>query len=281
MTMAYKRILTVQDISCLGQCSMTVALPILSACGLETCILPSAVLSTHTGGFGPVHVKDLTEDFAGILAQWERLELTFDAAYTGYLGNVAHMEYVKRIFDTMVVPGGLRIVDPAMADHGKLYSGFDETYARAMTELCRSADVILPNVTEGCLMTDTPCPEEVTEAFVGELLEKLEEICPRVVLTGIGYRPGETGVLVADYGRRWHYTHEKIPQNFHGTGDVFASCFVGAWIQGKTLEQAVKIAADYTAGCIARTWKEPAHWYGVKFEEALPELVKVLFSGDC
>ena len=275
--MAYHRILTVQDISCLGQCSITVALPILSACGHETCILPSAVLSTHTGGFGMPHIKDLTEDFSGILDHWQDQKFTFDAVYTGYLGNTAHMDYVKRIFDTMLAPGGVRIVDPAMGDHGKLYTGFDEKYALAMRDLCASADVILPNITEACFMTGTPYRQELDEEYIFALMEKLEKIAPNVVLTGIGYKSNETGVLVSQNGKRWHYVHEKIPKSFHGTGDVFASAFVGAWQQGKSMTDAVTIAADFTAKCIERTWKEPAHWYGVKFEEALPELIKSLF----
>ena len=278
--MDYKRILTVQDVSCIGQCSMTVALPIISACGHETCILPSAVLSTHTGGFGPVHFKNLAEDFSGILGHWQEQKLTFDAVYTGYLGSVTHIQLVKRIFETMVIPNGVRIVDPAMADNGKLYSGFDTGYAAAMKELCAAADVILPNITEACLLTDTPYQEEIDEQFIAELLEKLEKICAVVVLTGVGYHPEETGVVVAQNGRRWHYAQKKIPKSFHGTGDVFAAAFVGAWQQGKTMEEAVRIAADYTALCIEKTWKEPAHWYGVKFETALPKLIRELFPEE-
>ena len=274
--MTYHRILTVQDISCLGQCSITVALPILSACGHETCILPSAVLSTHTGGFGMPHIKDLTEDFPGILNHWKEKEFTFDAVYTGYLGNTKHVEYVKEIFDKMLIPGGMRIVDPAMGDHGVLYTGFDMEYAMAMRELCQAADVILPNVTEACFMTGTPYREELDEAYVSDLMDKMEAICPNVVLTGIGYNSEQTGVLVSYNGQRWHYTHGKVPGRFHGTGDVFASAFVGACQQGKTVKDAVKIAADFTALCIEKTWKDPAHWYGVKFETVLPELIKTL-----
>ena len=275
--MNYRRILTVQDISCVGQCSITVALPILSACGHETCILPSAVLSTHTGGFGMPHIKDLTEDFSGILNHWQNQKFTFDVVYTGYLGNTEHVGYVKRIFDTMLIPEGMRIVDPAMGDHGKLYTGFDMNYVMAMRDLCASADVIIPNVTEACFMTGTPYQQELSEEYVSQLMKKLEKICPNVVLTGIGYKANETGVLVSQSGQRWHYVHNKIPRNFHGTGDVFASAFVGAWQQGNTLCDAVKIAADFTTLCIEQTWNEPAHWYGVKFEAALPELIKMLF----
>lgn len=274
--MAYCRILTVQDISCLGQCSATVALPVLSACGHETCILPSALLSTHTGGFGPVHKLDLTENFEDILAHWRNNQITFDAIYTGYLGSIDQIAWVKEIFKTMAAPQGARIVDPAMADNGKLYSGFSDEYVAQMKSLCAEADVLIPNVTEACLLTDIPYSSEPDEKFVADLLKKLSKLCSCVILTGVGYKPGETGVEVYRDGKKWHYAQKKIPKSYHGTGDIFASAFVGAWLQGKTIEDAVKIAADYTACCIQKTWESPAHWYGVKFEAALPELIAML-----
>lgn len=274
--MAYRRILTVQDISCLGQCSMTVALPIISACGHEVCPLPTALLSTHTGGFGPVHKQDLAENFDGILSHWKKNGITFDAVYAGYLGSAGHISWLQNIFETMVAPGGMRIVDPAMADHGKLYSGFGMEYIAAMKKLCAAADVIIPNVTEACLLTNTPCPAELSEDFVADLLKRLGQLCPCVILTGVGYKTGETGVAVYQNGKLWHYAQQKIPQSYHGTGDIFASAFVGAWLQEKNLEEAIKIAADFTACCIQNTWDAPAHWYGVKFESALPELMRML-----
>lgn len=274
--MAYCRILTVQDISCLGQCSMTVALPVLSACGHETCILPSALLSTHTGGFGPVHKQDLTENFEGILAHWRSNHITFDAVYSGYLGSAKQIPWLKELFKTMVTPGGVRIVDPAMADNGKLYSGFDGSYVVQMKALCAEADVLIPNITEACLLTDTPYSAEPDEKFVADLLKKLGALCSCVILTGVGYKPGETGVAVYRDGKKWHYAQKKIPKSYHGTGDIFASAFVGAWLQGRSVEDAVKIAADYTACCIQKTFTAPAHWYGVKFEAALPELIAML-----
>lgn len=274
--MAYRRILTIQDISCLGQCSMTVALPILSACGHETCILPSAVLSTHTGGFGAVHKRDLTEDIPAIINHWKHEQLCFDAVYTGYLGNIEQIDMVHDIFHTMVASDGVRIVDPAMADHGKLYSGFDQAYVDKMKKLCREADVLIPNITEACLLTDTPYQAQLSEPYVQQLLEKLGDFCPCVILTGVGFAENETGVMVYQQGKVWHYTHLKIAQSYHGTGDIFAAAFAGAWQQEKTLTEAVKIAADYTAACIRKTAEAPAHWYGVRFETALPELISML-----
>lgn len=274
--MAYQRVLTVQDISCLGQCSMTVALPILSACGHETCILPTAVLSTHTGGFGAVHKKDLTADLPQIIAHWKREGVSFDAICTGYLGGIAQIDIVRDIFCTMRAPGGVAVVDPAMADHGKLYSGFDRKYVDQMKALCGVADVIIPNLTEGCLLTDTPYCEKPDADFVNRLLTKLGELCPCVILTGIGFSEQETGVMVFNHGKQWHYVHPKAAQSYHGTGDIFAAAFVGAWQQGNTLKTAVQIAADFTAICIEKTAAAPAHWYGVKYEQALPQLIAML-----
>lgn len=272
----YRRILTVQDISCLGQCSMTVALPILSACGHETCVLPTAVLSTHTGGFGAVHFRDLTQDISPILSHWRREGITFDAIYAGYLGSMEQISLVQELFDTMAIPNGARVLDPAMADGGKLYQGFDDQYVEAMKTLCTHADVLIPNITEACLLTGTAYEMRNDPEFARKLLEKLSRLCPCVVLTGVGDTPDKTGVALLHNGEISYYSHEKLPKNYHGTGDIFAAAFVGAWQQGNSLEEAVKIAADFTALCIRKTWENPAHWYGVKFEEALPELMRML-----
>lgn len=275
--MAYHRVLTIQDISCVGQCSMTVALPILSACGVETCILPSAVLSNHTGGFQGFTFRDLTEDIPSIAAQWRQENICFDAIYTGYLGSTQQIDYVKEILTTMVAPGGITIVDPAMADNGKLYTGFDEAYVDAMRGLCAQADVIIPNITEACMLTHTPYTTEFDEAWLHALLQKLEMLgAGCVVLTGVGQTPEQTGVVIWEKGRIWRYSHDKIARGYHGTGDIFASTFVGACLQEKTREEAATIAADYTALCIRKTYEDPAHWYGVKFEAALPELMRML-----
>lgn len=274
--MAYKRILTVQDISCVGRCSMTVALPILSACGLETCVLPTAVLSTHTGGFGPVHKRDLTEDMPEICGHWLRNGIFFDAVYSGYLGNPRQTRLLSQMFENLVSSAGVRIVDPAMADHGKLYAGFDAHFVEEMKKLCAAADVILPNVTEACLLTGTAYREECGERFVVELLEKLGEIASCAVLTGADYEPGMTGVAVLENGRIWHYSHRKVEGSYHGTGDIFAAALVGAWQRGKELREAVRIASQYTLRCIQLTQSAPADGYGVRFEAALPELIGML-----
>ena len=275
--MNYHRILTIQDISCLGQCSMTVALPILSACGQETCIIPSAVLSTHTGGFTRPHIRDISMDIPGIAAHWKQENIAFDAIYTGYLGTKEQISDVAQVFDTMLRDGGKIIVDPAMADHGKLYSGFDMEYARAMGQLCKKADVILPNLTESCLITGCEYKEGYDEAYITDVLAKLHGMgMKQVVLTGVSYRPDETGVVLSDGKSVYYYRHKKMARSFHGTGDIYASAFVGSWIGGKSMEDAIAIAADYACECIRVTMDDESHWYGTKFETALPKLIEAL-----
>ncbi len=275
--MPYKRILTIQDISCVGQCSLTVALPILSAAGLETCILPSAVLSTHTAGFSGYTVRDLTEDIPAIAAHWEKENLRFDAVYTGYLGSTEQIDYVKSIMERLLVPGGVSVVDPAMADNGKLYPAFDAAYVEAMKTLTFSADIILPNITEACFLTGTEYREQYDEAYITALLDSLCAAGARtVVLTGVSYRADRTGVVVRKDGKTTYYEHRRIAKGSHGTGDVYASAFVGALLRGFSAEDAARIAADYTVLCIENTQGDESHWYGVKFEPVLPELIRML-----
>lgn len=275
--MAYKRVLTIQDISCFGQCSLTVALPVLSACGQEAVILPSAVLSTHTSGFTGFTVRDLTDDVPAISQHWQQEKLRFDAVYTGYLGSQKQIGYVADIFRAFGRNGCKIVVDPAMADHGNLYYGFDEAYARAMGQLCGLGDVILPNITEACFMTGHPYQESYDEAYVAELLGKLHGLGAKcVVLTGVGYTPETTGVLISQDGKTHYYCHQKLSKSYHGTGDIFSSAFVGAWMHGKSMEEAAKIAADYVVACIQETMGDDSHWYGVKFEAVLGNLVDAL-----
>lgn len=275
--MPYKKILTIQDISCVGQCSLTVALPILSACGMETCILPSAVLSTHTAGFSGFTVRDLTDDIPGIQAHWIKEGIQFDAIYTGYLGSTKQIDYVKDIFHTLKAQGGTIIVDPAMADNGKLYPAFDLEYAAAMTKLCAEADFLLPNITEACYLTGVEYKETYDKAYIDQLLAKTAAIgAGTIILTGVSYVEGKTGVVVYQNGESTYYEHEKIAKGCHGTGDVYASAFVGALMNDKTAEESAKIAADYTVKCIENTQDDPSHWYGVKFETALRDLIQML-----
>lgn len=275
--MDYNRILTIQDISCVGQCSLTVALPILSACGLETAILPSAVLSTHSVGFRDFTFRDLTEDIPAIEHHWQQEGIRFQAVYTGYLGSARQIEMVQDICRNLLVPGGKKIVDPAMADRGELYPVFDMDFVQEMKKLVGEGDIVLPNITEASLLTDTEYREEYDEEYICGLVAGIHRLgAGTVVLTGVSYDAHSTGVLVSEQGKQTYYRHELLDRGCHGTGDVYASSFVGAYMHGKTVPEAARIAADYTLACIKNTLDDSDHWYGVKFEPVLGELIKAL-----
>ena len=275
--MAYKRILTIQDISCVGQCSLTVALPILSACGMETAILPSAILSTHTAGFSGYTVRDLTDDMPSICDHWVKENIKFDAIYTGYLGSTKQIDYVKDIIKRTSKDGAVTVIDPAMADNGKLYPAFDNEYVEAMKKLCSSADILLPNLTEACFLTDKEYKESYDSEYIEDILNGLEAMGAKtIVLTGISYTQDKTGIIVRENGKTDYYEHKKIAKGSHGTGDVYASAFTGALLNGKSVYESAKIAADYTVECILATQGDADHWYGVKFEAVIDKLIAML-----
>ena len=274
-----KKVLTIQDISCFGKCSITVALPIISAMGVETVILPTAVLSTHTM-FKDFTVKDLTDQLVPITDHWKKEGLKFDVIYTGYLGSAEEIEIAKKIFvefggdDTMI------FIDPVMADNGKLYAAFDENYAKLNAGLCGTADIIVPNITEACFMTDTEYKEVYDEDYVKDLLQKLAGLGSKVVvLTGVSLSEGKTGVYGLDTrtGEYFTYQNDRVNVSYHGTGDVFSSVSVGAIARGLSMKEAFRLAADYTARTIHVTEENPENpWYGVDFEATIPELVEAL-----
>ncbi len=275
-----KRIVTIQDISCVGKCSLTVALPIISAMGVETAILPTAVLSTHTM-FQNYTFKDLTDQMRPIAAHWKKEQIDFDAIYTGYLGSSDQIEIVADLFEEFRKEDNLIFVDPVMADNGKLYPLFDLAFARKMARLCSLADVIVPNITEACFLTGTEYRESLEEKDVELLLHRLAQLGTRkaVVLTGVSLEEGKTGVAGLDVrtGEMFRYIHPRIPVSYHGTGDIFSSTAVGALMNGLSLQDALKIAADYTVACIQETMdNDKEKKYGVNFELVLPQLLKAL-----
>lgn len=272
-----KRIVTIQDISCVGKCSLTVALPIISAMGVEAAILPTAVLSTHTM-FSNFTFKDLADQIEPIAEHWKKENMKFDAVYTGYLGSFEQIDLMKNFFDQFNTEDNLLFVDPAMADNGKLYPAFDEAFAKHMGTLCAKADIIVPNITEACFMTGMEYKTEYDENYVKELLVKLSDLGAKIsILTGVSFAEGKTGVMGYDKEKDEfsYYEHDKLPVSYHGTGDIFSSTCVGAMMNGLDWTEAVKVAADYTAECIRLTLEDPSKpWYGVNFEQAIPYLVE-------
>ena len=273
-----KRILTIQDISCVGKCSLTVALPVISACGVETAVLPTAVLATHTA-FPSWTFKDLTDEIETIENKWKELNIGFDGLYTGYLGSFEQLKLVENIFDDFKTKTNFILVDPVMADNGKLYKGFDENFALSMAKLCKKADIIVPNLTEASFMLGIPYVEKgYDENYIKDVLQKLCGLGAKIaVLTGVSLRDGKLGVYAYDSvnNKYFEYYREHLPVSFHGTGDIFASTLCGAIAKGKTLEDALKIAVDYTVECIKVTIENKDHnFYGVDFETAIPYLVE-------
>lgn len=281
-----KRIVTVQDISCVGKCSLTVALPIVSAMGVECAVLPTAVLSTHTA-FKGFTFRDLTADIDGIFAHWQKENIKFDAIYTGYLGSFEQLHIVGEMFDTFhSTPDGektLLFVDPCMADNGNLYAGFTPDFALAMGRLAGKADVAAPNMTEASFMLGVPykAPGTYDEAYVLKMLKSLAALgMKQVVLKGVEYgTDGKIGIVSYDAAADavTSYFHEKLPTSFHGTGDIFASVCVGALMRGLTLEASYRMAADYVVNSIKATVAhKPYNWYGVDFEAVMPDLLNRL-----
>lgn len=274
-----KRIVTLQDISCVGQCSLTVALPVISAFGIETAIIPSAVLSTHTGGFSGFTFRDLSDDIPLILKHWKKENILFDAVYTGYLGNACQIDYALELKRDFTVEGAPLVVDPAMADNGKLYAGFDMAFVEKMRSLCANADVVLPNITEAALLIDGEYKNnDLDEKYIQGLVDGLLKLgAKNVVLTGVSFEPSLLGAAVYDAksGKTQYVFKQRQEGMWHGTGDLFASAFCGAYLQGKRMLQAADTACGFVVQCIKNTVSsKKEHWYGVKFEKALAQLIE-------
>lgn len=275
-----KRIITIQDISCVGKCSLTVALPIISAMGVEASVLPTAVLSTHTA-FKGFTFRDLTSDIQPICDHWKQEKIHFDAIYTGYLGSFEQLDLMHKLIADFGGGDTLTIVDPCMADNGKLYTGFTQEFAFAMAKLCSKANVIVPNLTEASFMLGIPYKESgYDEEYIKDILKKLAALgAQKIVLKGVQFEEDKIGVVSYDSASDsfdWYF-HKKMPVSFHGTGDIFASVLTGALMRGLTLQESYTLAADFVVESIKETLShENYNWYGVDFEAAFPYLLKRL-----
>ncbi len=278
-----KRVLTVQDISCVGKCSLTVALPVISAMGVEVCPLPTAVLSSHTA-FSSFSFCDLTENLSAICDEWKKQQIHFDAVYTGYLGSIQQIDFVNTLLDDFAQNDTLIIIDPCMGDNGRLYTGFTQDYVKKMAGLCSRANVILPNMTEACFL----CGEDFQKyqenqklQMIQALMEKLFLLGPKqVVLKGVSFSEEKIGIAYcdscSDINKMSIYFHKKIALNFHGTGDIFASVLTGAFMRDMDLKSSVKLAADFVYDSIKSTLTHPDYnWYGVDFERELHKLSQI------
>lgn len=274
-----KKIVTIQDVSCVGKCSITVALPIISSMGIETAVIPTAVLSTHTM-FNNFTYRDLSNDIPKIAEHWKKEKFEFDAIYTGYLGSIKQIDILKDFFNEFKTDNNFIFVDPVMGDEGKLYPGFNQEFALQMKEFCKMADIIAPNLTEVSYLLEKEYKENYTQEEIKEILTELSKLGPKqVIITGVRFGENELGIMSYDreINKFFSYYKEKIPGKYHGTGDIFASTLVGAIVKGNTLEESLKIAVDYVWETINDTYlnnKETC--YGVNFENKIPYLINRL-----
>lgn len=279
--MKKKRVIAVHDISCIGRCSLTVALPILSAAGIETSVIPTAVLSTHTGGFPEFTYLDLTDEIQPIIEKWKALGIGTDAIYTGYLGSERQLEIVGKLIEDFKGRDTFVLVDPVMGDAGRLYATFDKSFISGMKKLCAHADMIVPNLTEATMMLDEEYVSSgYSEEYIKELLIKLADLGPRYcVLSGISFEENTTGAYAYDSesGKFTYYSTELVRGFYHGSGDVFASALTGAFMNGKSVGEAMKIAVDFTVRCIRSTHEKGTDTrYGLDFEPELFGYIKTL-----
>lgn len=287
-----KRVLTVQDISCVGKCSLTAAIPVISAMGIEVCPLPTTILSNHTA-FSSFSFFDLTDKIPEILNEWKKQGFHFDAIYTGYLGSIKQIDLVHKILDEFAQNDTLVVIDPCMADNGKLYTGFSQDFVKQMAKLCGRANVILPNMTEACLLVNQNYDDfEHTKMNIQNLMAKLVSLgTKQAVLKGVEFSKEKIGVAYCSqklFNNNFStnennmedmniYFHHRYDENFHGTGDVFASAVTGALVLKKDIKDAVKIACDFVQESIECTLLNPNYnWYGVDFESALRNLPQKL-----
>ena len=279
--MRQKRIAAIHDISGIGKCSLTVALPIISVAGIECAAMPTALLSTHTGGFKNIYIEDLTKGIMPIANHWKNEGFEFDAIYSGYLGSMEQVDLIKNCISVLKGDKTLVVVDPVMGDNGRLYQSFSPEFPFKMRELCAVADIITPNVTEACLMLseDYKAPP-YTKKYIAELLLKLSEICSgTIVLTGACLSENEQGAAAYNSkdGKISFISCPRMAGIYHGTGDVFASTFVSGMVLEKGMEKSLKAAVEFTKLAIENTKENlPELWYGVNFEGVLPKLPKLL-----
>ena len=271
-----KRIVTIQDISCFGKCSLTVALPVISAMGIEAAIIPTAVLSTHTGGFKDFTFRDLTSDITPIANHWKSFDLKFNGIYTGYLGSKEQINIVSSFFDSFKTSDTKIIVDPVLGDNGKFYTGFDKDFADEMKKLAGKADIIVPNLTETSFLLNIPYRETYAEDEAKELLVRLCELgCSTAVITGIRYKDNLQGAMAYDSKSDNFYSSfsKHINKSFHGTGDIFSSVLSGSCMLTDNFQNALDTAVQFTYKCMKATLPiMDEHYYGTAFELCLGEL---------
>ncbi len=276
-----KRIAAIHDVSGIGKCSLTIALPVISASGIEVAVMPTAVLSTHTGNIKGYTYRDLTSDLNPMALHWKSLGIAFDGIYSGFLGSIEQVDIVCDFIDMFKGDNTVVIVDPAMADGGKMYTTFDKAFAKEMTLLCKKADIIVPNITEAAfLLGEEYLEPPYSREYIEDILKRLSLLGPEmIVLTGVSFNGNELGCAVycRETDEFFYSFSEKYPGIYYGTGDLFASALTGAYLNGKSISESAEIALGFTNSAIKRTYEAGTDTrLGVNFEQGIPDYIKKL-----
>jgi len=271
-----KRVVSIQDISCIGKCSQTVALPIISSIGVECAVLPTSILSTHTA-FKRFTFKNLVEELEKIVEHWKEENFKFDVIYIGYTGAEEILDFVLNFIDSFKTEENIVVFDPAMADHGKMYAGINEKIMDKMKEVCKKADIIKPNLTESSLLLGEEYKEKYSLQEIENIAKKLKNLGSKnIVITGVESE-GKIGAIGFNGTEYCSNFEQKYNASYHGTGDVFTSALTGSIVQGKSFEEAIKIATKFTTEAVRLTYEDiNGTKYGVNFEQAIPYLLKLL-----
>lgn len=276
-----KRVAAIHDISGIGKCSLTAAIPVISAAGIEAAAMPTAVLSTHTGDITGYTYRDLTNDLNPMAAHWKSLGITFDGIYSGFLGSTEQVDIVCGFIEMFKNDKTVVIVDPAMADGGKMYTTFDDNFANEMILLCKKADIIVPNLTEAAfLLGEEYIEPPYSKEYIESIMKRLSLLGPSmVVLTGVAFNNDEIGCAVysRDTDEVYYRFSEKYEGIYYGTGDLFASALTGAYLQGKSIYESAEIALEFTCSAIRRTYEAGTDTrLGVNFEQGIADYIKAL-----
>jgi len=279
MSQSVLRMVSIQDLSCFGKSSLTVALPIISAAGIEAVPLPTALLSTHTTGFTGYTFEPLTQQINAITAHWHESGVRFDAIHTGYLAKEEQIAGIMRFIDLFSGENTPVIVDPVMADGGALYDGFAQDYPQKLLPLCKKADILTPNVTEACLLCGKAYQgEENIPGYLEPMLRLLGSIARggKAVITGVHNGPEQIGALGIENGKIFELWRPRLPAPVCGTGDLFAATLCAMLVRGASFKQAVSDAELFVETCIRQTIPVlDIHPYGLRFEPCLGQLAQM------
>ncbi len=274
-----KRVLTIQDLSCVGKCSLTVALPIISAAGVETSVFPISLLSTHSA-FENYEKTDLSHNLESFEKMWKKNGIDFDAVYVGYIGTENGLAQVENCIMRLKTKKNIIIIDPAVADNGEIYSGISKDYINKLKALCPKADILMPNLTEACILTGEEYKESgYNREYIQNIMKKLSYLgCEKIVVTGVSYDNNEMGIACYNSlnDKYSEFFHKRYKGVYCGAGDCLASAFCGALMNDISFETSLEIAEKFVAKAVKLSKEKDSQWYGINFEYAIENYIETI-----